>query len=192
MKKAVFFDRDGVINENVPDITKPAQFRLIPGVPAAIKRLNASGYLVVVVTNQPVIAKGLCSFEDVEKIHDKMNRLLKDGGAHIDALYVCPHHPEKGHPGEIKELKIDCECRKPKPALILRAAKDLDIDLHGSWVIGDSLTDVAAGRNAGTNTILLSNGGGCGSLEEKKLAGVKPDHLCADLSQALKVISSNK
>ena len=192
MKKAIFLDRDGVINENVPSLTKPEQFRLIHDVSASIKRFNETGYLVVVVTNQPGIAKGFSSFKDMEKIHAKMNGLLKEGGAHIDALYLCPHHPEKGHPGEIEELKIDCECRKPKPGLILRAAKDLDIDLHGSWIIGDSLTDVAAGKNAGLKTILLSNGGNCGSREEKKLVDVKPDHLCANISQALKIILPNK
>jgi histidinol-phosphate phosphatase family protein len=192
MKKAVFLDRDGVINENVSDLAKPEQFRLNPDVPAAIKKINASGYLVVVVTNQPGIAKGFCSYKEVEKIHDKMNGLLGERGAHIDALYMCPHHPEKGHCGEIEELKIDCECRKPKPGLIHAAAKDLDIDLHRSWVIGDSLTDIAAGKKAGTKTILLSNGGGCGSREEKRLAGEKPDFLCADLAHALKIILPNK
>jgi D-glycero-D-manno-heptose 1,7-bisphosphate phosphatase len=192
MKKAIFLDRDGVINENVSDLAKPEQFKLIPDVPDAIKRINASGYLAVVVTNQPGIAKGFCSFKDMEKIHDKMNRLLKEKGAHIDALYMCPHHPEKGHLGEIEGLKTDCECRKPKPGLILRAAKDLGIDLHASWMIGDSFTDILAGKSAGTKTILLSNGGGCGSMEEKGLAGVKPDYLCEDLSHALNVILSNK
>jgi histidinol-phosphate phosphatase family protein len=192
MKRAIFLDRDGVINENVPDLTKAEQFRMFPGVAGAIKRLNTSGYLVVVVTNQPGIAKGFISIKSMEKIHDKMNRLLQEEGAYIDALYVCPHHPEKGHPGEIGELKIGCECRKPKPGLILRAAKDLGIDLHASWTIGDSLTDIVAGKEAGTKTILVSNGGGCGSREEKKIKDVRPDNLCSDLSQALKIIMSNK
>ncbi len=190
MKKAVFLDRDGVINENVHDLVRPEQVALIPGAAEGIRKINESGFLVVVITNQPVIAKGFCTFEDVEMIHDRMRDLLAKEGARIDAVYVCPHHPEKGHPGEVLELKIDCPCRKPKPGLFLQAAKDLGIDLASSWAVGDSPSDVAAGKAAGTKTVYITSGGGSGSREEKRLSGIKADFTASDLPGAVKIILS--
>ena len=117
--------------------------------------INESEYLAIVVTNQPVIARGELSFEELNDIHDKMETLLGDDGAYLDGIYYCPHHPHKGFEGERPELKIDCECRKPKPGMILQAAKDFNIDLNESWIIGDGERDVLAGKSAGCKTALL-------------------------------------
>ena len=124
---------------------------------AAIRKINESGYLAVVVTNQPVIARGEVSFEELEEIHNKMETLLGKEGAYLDAIYYCPHHPHKGYEGERPELKIECDCRKPKPGMLFKAAEDFNIDLSQSWMIGDGENDVKAGSNAGCKTVLLSD-----------------------------------
>lgn len=154
-QKAIFLDRDGTINKYVGFLTKPEQFELIPGVADAVKMINKSGYLAIVVTNQPVIARGECTWEELRAIHDKMETELGRDGAFIDAIYVCPHHPDKGFDGERPEYKKDCDCRKPKPGLMLQAAKDLNIDLSLSYMIGDSERDIEAGRNAGCRDSFL-------------------------------------
>ncbi len=154
-QKAIFLDRDGTINKHIGFLRKPDEFELLPGVADAIKKINSSGYLAIVVTNQPVIARGEVTFEGLEEIHNKMETLLGQQGAYIDALYFCPHHPHKGYEGEVPELKIECDCRKPKPGLLLRAAKDFNIDLSVSWMIGDGANDIGAGKNAGTHTVLI-------------------------------------
>jgi len=188
MKKAIFLDRDGVINENVKDLVKVSQLKLLPNVAEAIKKINDSGYLVVIITNQPIISKGFCTFEDMEKIHDKMKQIISEKGAFIDKIYICPHHPEKGFPKEIVELKIDCSCRKPKPGLFLQAIKELDIDFKKSWSIGDSNSDTEAAEKAGLKTILLSSGGGSGSKHESELKDSKPDFVKKDLLEAVEFI----
>lgn len=161
-QKAVFLDRDGTINKYVGFLTKPEQFELIPGVPDAIKKINKSGYLAIVVTNQPVIARGDCTWEELEQIHDKMETELGKEGAFLDAIYICPHHPDKGFEGERPEYKFDCDCRKPKPGLLLQAAKDFNIDLSQSIMIGDSERDAEAGLGAGCRESILieTNEGG--------------------------------
>lgn len=148
-QKAIFLDRDGTINKMVGFVTKPEQFELIEGAAEAIKTINKSGYLAIVVTNQPVIARGDCTFEELQIIHDKMETELGKVGAFVDAIYVCPHHTDKGFEGERPEYKCNCDCRKPKPGLLLQAAKDFNIDLLESYMIGDSHRDVEAGENAG-------------------------------------------
>lgn len=148
-QKAIFLDRDGTINKMVGFVTKPEQFKLIEGAAEAIKTINKSGYLAIVVTNQPVIARGDCTFEELQTIHDKMETELGKVGAFVDAIYVCPHHTDKGFEGERPEYKFNCDCRKPKPGLLLQAAKDFNIDLSESYMIGDSHRDVEAGENAG-------------------------------------------
>ena len=147
-QKAIFLDRDGTINKMVGFVTKPEQFELIEGAAEAIKAINKSGYLAIVVTNQPVIARGDCTFEELQTIHDKMETELGKVGAFVDAIYVCPHHTDKGFEGERPEYKCNCDCRKPKPGLLLQAAKDFNIDLSESYMIGDSHRDVEAGENA--------------------------------------------
>ena len=148
-RKAIFLDRDGTINKMVGFVTKPEQFELIEGAAEAIKAINKSGYLAIVVTNQPVTARGDCTFEELQTIHDKMETELGKVGAFVDAIYVCPHHTDKGFEGERPEYKCNCNCRKPKPGLLLQAAKDFNIDLSESYMIGDSHRDVEAGENAG-------------------------------------------
>lgn len=157
-QKAVFLDRDGTINRYVGFLRKEEEFELLPGAAAAIGAINASGYLAVVVTNQPVIARGEVTVSELQNVHNKMETLLGYDGAFVDAIYYCPHHPHKGYEGEIPELKVDCDCRKPKPGMLLQAAKDLNIDLSASWMVGDSENDVKAGIAAGCKTALIGNG----------------------------------
>ena len=156
-QKAVFLDRDGTINKYVGFLRDIDEFELLDGAADAIKRINASGYLAIVVTNQPVIARGEVSFEELERIHNKMETLLGKEGAYLDAIYFCPHHPHKGYKGERPELKFDCNCRKPKPGMLLKAAQDFNIDLAQSWMIGDGENDIRAGQNAGCRTALIGN-----------------------------------
>lgn len=148
-QKAVFLDRDGTINRYVGFLRDIDEFELLSGVAEAIRRLNDSGYLVIVVTNQPVIARGEVTLEELEQIHQKMETLLGEKGAYVDAVYFCPHHPDKGFEGERPEYKIECECRKPKPGMLLKAAEDYHIDLNRSWMVGDGKNDVEAGKAAG-------------------------------------------
>ncbi len=156
-QRAVFLDRDGTINKYAGFLRNIDEFELLDGVAEAIKKINASGYLAIVVTNQPVIARGEVSFEELQEIHNKMETLLGEQGAYVDAIYFCPHHPHKGYAGEKPELKIDCECRKPKPGMLIQAAKDFNIDLKNSWMIGDGENDILAGKNAGCHTALIQS-----------------------------------
>lgn len=157
-QKAVFIDRDGTINKYVGFLRNIDEFELIDGVADAIKKINAFGYLAIVITNQPVIARGEVSFEELEEIHNRMETLLGKEGAYLDAIYYCPHHPHKGYEGECPELKFDCDCRKPKPGMLLKAANDFNIDLSLSWMIGDGEIDIKAGINAGCKTALIGEG----------------------------------
>lgn len=156
-QKAIFLDRDGTINKYVGFLRNIDDFELIDGVGEAIKKINASGYLAVVVTNQPVIARGEVTYKELEEIHNKMETLLGFEGAYLDAIYFCPHHPHKGYEGEIQELKIDCDCRKPKPGLLIRAAQELNIDLSRSFMVGDGENDIKAGKAAGCKTVLITD-----------------------------------
>ena len=148
-QKAIFLDRDGTINVYKGFLTKAEYFELIPGAAEAIKLINRSGFLTIVVSNQPIIARGECTFAELQTIHNRMETLLGQEGAFVDAIYYCPHHPDKGFEGERPEYKIDCNCRKPKSGLFLQAAKDWNIDLSASYMIGDSERDVEAGNAAG-------------------------------------------
>lgn len=154
-QKAVFLDRDGTINKYVGFLRDIDEFELLPGVAEAVKLINASGYLAIVVTNQPVIARGEVTVPQLQEIHNKMETLLGTEGAYLDAIYYCPHHPHKGYEGEVPELKIDCDCRKPKPGMLLKAAEEFNIDLSQSWMIGDGENDIKAGKAAGCRTALI-------------------------------------
>lgn len=156
-QKAVFLDRDGTINKYVGFLRKAEQFELINGVAEAIKRINISGYLAIVVTNQPVIARGEVTVEELEQIHCKMETLLGKEGAYVDRIYYCPHHPHKGFDGEVAELKIDCDCRKPKPGMLWKASQEFNIDLNQSFMIGDGENDVKAGTAAGCKSVLIGD-----------------------------------
>ena len=155
-QKAIFLDRDGTINKYIKFLHDVNRFELLPGVAEAIKKINELGYLTIVVTNQPVLARGEITFEELKNIHNKMEVLLGNEGAYVDRIYFCPHHPHSGYEGEIKELKIDCECRKPKPGMLMKAAEEFHIDLEKSWMVGDSMVDIQAGDSAGCKTVLIS------------------------------------
>ena len=157
-QKAIFLDRDGTLNKYVGFLRSVDEMELVDGASEAIKLINKSGYLAVVITNQPVIARGEITVSQLQEIHNKMETLLGKDGAYIDALYYCPHHPHKGYEGEIPELKIDCDCRKPKPGLLLRASEDYNIELSSSYMIGDSDSDVEAGKAAGCRSIKIEEG----------------------------------
>jgi D-glycero-D-manno-heptose 1,7-bisphosphate phosphatase len=179
-QKAIFLDRDGTINVYKNFVANAEDFSLINGAGDAIRMINNSGFLAIVITNQPVIARGECSVEDLENIHWKMETDLGKDGAYIDDLFYCPHHPDRGFPGERPEYKIDCDCRKPKPGLILRAAAKYNIDLSASWMAGDDMRDVLAGKAAGCKTALIS------SVSEQKgdtpMPAI-PDMICASLRE---------
>lgn len=155
-QKAVFLDRDGTINKYVGFLKNIDDFELQEHVAKAINLLNHSKYLVIVVTNQPVIARGEVTTEGLNEIHNKMETLLGQEAAYIDALYYCPHHPNKGYEGERIEYKIECDCRKPKPGMLIKAAEEYNIDLSQSWMIGDGENDIKAGIAAGCKTILIN------------------------------------
>ena len=157
-QKAVFIDRDGTINKYVGFLRNIQEFELIDGITEAIKKINASGYLAIVVTNQPVIARGEVTWNELEEIHNKMETLLGLEGAYLDGIYFCPHHPHKGYEGEVVELKIECDCRKPKPGMLLKAAEDFNINLRQSYMIGDGENDIKAGIAAGCKTVLIGEG----------------------------------
>ena len=156
-QKAIFLDRDGTINKYVGFLRDINEFELIDGVVEAIKKINHSEYLCIVITNQPVIARGEVTFDELDQIHNKMETLLGNEGCFIDGLYFCPHHKDKGFAGEIVELKFDCECRKPKPGMLFQAAKDYNIDLSQSYMIGDDKNDVLCGKNAACKTGLIGD-----------------------------------
>ena len=156
-QKAIFLDRDGTINRHIGFLRRPEELELLPGAAEAIKLINSSGYLAIVITNQPVIARGEVTTSQLNLIHMKLETELGKQGAYIDGLYYCPHHPDKGFEGEVVELKIDCDCRKPKPGLILRASRDLNIEIGNSWMIGDNGRDIGCGKNAGCKTALVEN-----------------------------------
>lgn len=166
-QKAVFLDRDGTLNKYVGFLRNIDDLELIEGTAEAVRNINNSGYLAIVVTNQPVIARGEVTVLELTEIHNKLETLLGLEGAYIDAIYYCPHHPHKGYEGEIPELKFDCDCRKPKPGMLLQAAKDFNIDLSQSYMVGDSENDILCGKNAGCKTVLI----GQGSFDQDMTAG---------------------
>lgn len=156
LQKAVFLDRDGTLNVYKGFITSPEQIELIDGVAEAVKAFNKLGFLAIIITNQPVIARGECTAEALNKIHNRIEMLLGEKGAYIDGIYYCPHHPHKGYEGEIAELKIQCKCRKPAAGMIFKAKDDFNIDLAKSYMVGDCEIDVECAENAGCKPIFLS------------------------------------
>lgn len=180
-RRAVFLDRDGTLNREVNHLSSAEQLELLPGTAAAVRRLNRSGTLAVVITNQPVVARGDITLDGLSQVHARLEAQLGAGGAFLDGIYVCPHHPDKGFPGEIPELKGPCLCRKPEPGLIDQACRDLGIGRADSWMIGDTTSDVEAGRRAGVRTVLLRSGHAGGDGKH----AVRPDYTCPDLANAV-------
>lgn len=182
-QRAVFLDRDGTLNTYVGRVTEPDQLAVTEDAYAALAALNDSDYLAIVVTNQPVVARGECSPHDLEQIHRKLETTLGARSVFVDGLYHCPHHPDRGYPGENPLYKVDCTCRKPAIGLVEKAARAYHIDLSASWFIGDTTVDVQTGRNAGTRTILLR--AGVGGADAKYPATA--DFVAGDLKEAIKI-----
>lgn len=154
----ILLDRDGTVNVEKGRITRPDEIELTAGIAAAIKQAHAAGYLAAIVTNQPVVARGDCTFAELDEIHGRLEMLLAESHAYVDGIYVCPHHPDRGFEGEVPELKGPCRCRKPNTGLIDDAAQELNLDLARTWLIGDSSTDVACALAAGLFPVLVSTG----------------------------------
>ncbi|WP_051442715.1 HAD-IIIA family hydrolase [Mesorhizobium sp. WSM3626] len=183
-QKAVFLDRDGCINVDHGHIDRPERFELIEGAAAAIACFNRAEYRTIVVTNQPVVARGDCSVRDLRMIHNKMETELGRSGAFVDAIYFCPHHPDRGFVGEVEALKIRCECRKPSTGMVDKAVEAFNIDRSQSWIIGDSSTDVALAKRSGIRSILVETGAGGWDRKYQ----VMPDYTVSDLFEAAKFI----
>jgi histidinol-phosphate phosphatase family protein len=187
-QRAVFLDRDGTLIPDKDGLRTAEGLELLPGVAGAIRELNHHAWRTVVVTNQPVIAKGFCTEAELQRTHHKLETLLGMEHAFLDRIYFCPHHPEKGFPGERPELKIDCDCRKPRTGMIQRAVADLNIDLAQSWLIGDTTVDSQTARNAGLKSILVRTGhGGRDGRHE-----AKPDFTCDTLAEAVRFILQDR
>ena len=180
----MFVDRDGTLNREVSHLRSPDQLELLDGVPEAIRKLNSAGRPVVVITNQAVIARGECSETSATRDSQQIGNRAGNSGAYLDAIYYCPHHPDGGYEGERPELKIKCSCRKPAIGLIEQAARDLNLDLSRSWLIGDTSRDIETARNAGLRSILVQTGyaGGDGAYS------VAPDRICSDLLDAVNIL----
>jgi D-glycero-D-manno-heptose 1,7-bisphosphate phosphatase len=180
---AVFVDRDGTINVDVDFLTSPSQLQLIPRSAEAIKELNDLGIPVVVITNQSGIARGLISEDDLRNIHVALDEMLKQYGASVSAYYYCPHHPD----GEVAQYAKECDCRKPKPGMLFAARNDFGYNLQRSFVIGDKVRDVEAGKNVGAVAIQVSTG--YGELEKDLCADIR-DYYAIDLFDAVQFIKS--
>lgn len=186
-QKCIFLDRDGTINKYVGFLRNADQVELEPRAAEAIQRINESEYLAVVITNQPVIARGECSLEELNHTHNRLYTLLGREGAYLDGLYFCPHHPDKGFEDEVPELKFECDCRKPKTGMLKKAEADFNADLSNSWFIGDTTMDVQTGKHAGMHTIMLQSGD-----PKKEKYDVTPDAVADDLLHAVEKILSGE
>jgi D-glycero-D-manno-heptose 1,7-bisphosphate phosphatase len=182
---AIFIDRDGTLTDEVGYVNHQSRLRLLPRSAEAIRRLNRAGLPTIMVTNQSGVARGYFSEEVLAAVNAALVEQLKAEGAHLDALYVCAHHPTEGVP----PLRADCECRKPKPGLLLRAAADLGLDLRASWMIGDKPSDITVGHRVGARTVLVLTGYGLGEWEYRRATfPVAPDHVVPDLLDAVELI----
>ncbi len=187
MNKAVFIDRDGTLNREVDFLSEPEQLQLIEGTVEALKLLKNLGYKLVVITNQSGIARGYFTEADLHKIHSTLQEMLKANGVELDAIYYCPHHPSEGSAPYVQK----CDCRKPLPGMILAAAELLQIDLSKSYMIGDKLSDIETGKNAGCRTILVQTGYGLKSVQQLGDTDIQPDWICANLLAAAQCIANN-
>lgn len=193
--RAVFLDRDGTINELVyfPELglidspLNPEQFKLIPGAAEAIRLFNELGFKVIVVSNQPAVAKGKMTMELFEEVKAKMRILLAEAGARIDGEYYCLHHPE----AKLPELRVHCDCRKPKPGLLIKAAKDFDLNLGECYMIGDGITDVMAGQAVGCKTVLIGRLK-CDLCRVMDDFGVKPRYIVPNIIEAYKIVERER
>lgn len=188
MKRAVFIDRDGTISEEVGYINHASRFRLFPYAAAAIRLLNDNDWLAIVTTNQAGVARGYFSEDMIQTVHERMTNELANDGAKLDAIYYCAHHPSVGEP----PYRFECDCRKPKPGLISKAAGDFVIDLSQSWMVGDRYSDVELARNAGVKSMFVLSGYGRGEWEHQRASWKEePDLVAEDLLQAVRHIVSS-
>ena len=183
-QKCIFLDRDGTVNKYKGLINRDEQLELEDLVVEALKKINESGYLAIIVTNQPVVARGMCSIKDVEYIHSKLQTLLGEQGVYVDDIIFCPHHPDKGYPDENPTYKIECDCRKPAIGMIDSMVEKYNIDLEKSWMIGDTTIDIQTGKNAGLRTVLLQTGQAGGDNKFQ----VTPDIKAKNLLEAVDTI----
>ncbi len=184
-RRAVFIDRDGTVSEEVGYVNHPTRYRVFPYTAEAIKLLNDAGLLAVLVTNQAGVARGYFAEAMIETVHNVLRQELARGGARLDAIYYCPHHPSVGVP----PYRLDCDCRKPRPGLIQRAAREFDLDLAGSWMIGDRYGDIELARNAGVRAAFVLSGYGRGEWEYQRAAWQhEPDLVADDLLAAVQEI----
>jgi D-glycero-D-manno-heptose 1,7-bisphosphate phosphatase len=185
-RRAVFIDRDGTISEEVGYVNHPSRYRVFPYAAEAIKQLNEAGWLAVLITNQAGVARGYFTEDVIGAVHTLLAQELERGGARLDAIYYCPHHPSVGEP----PYRLDCDCRKPRPGLIRRAADELDIDLAASWMVGDRYSDTELARNAGTRAALVLSGYGRGEWEYQRGAWRhQPDLVAENLLEAVRTIT---
>ncbi len=184
-RRAVFIDRDGTISEEVGYINHPSRFRLFPFSAAAIKLLNESGWLAIVITNQAGVARGYFSEDMIQTIHERLRRDLESEGARLDAIYYCAHHPSVGQP----PYRLECDCRKPKPGLISRAVEEFDIDPSSSWMVGDRYSDIELARNAGIHSAFVMTGYGRGEWEHQQANWEhRPELIAENLLEAAEAI----
>ena len=173
MRRAVFLDRDGTLNREVGYIGDPAGLELLPGVPAALARLATAGFALVVVTNQSAIGRGIYTRAQIDAVHARLTGELAAGGAPLDGLFVCPHAPQDG-----------CDCRKPRPGLFMQARDALELDLAGSFMVGDTVKDMAAARAAGVRPVYVTSGWGERDRAATLAAGLPAEDVAADLAVA--------
>jgi histidinol-phosphate phosphatase family protein len=187
--QAVFLDRDGVINQEVDLLCRGEQLVLIPGAAEAIRRLNDEGVLAIVVTNQPVVARNLCTEDDVRHLHDRLVAMLdEEASARIDAVFYCPHHPETHHPDGNPAYRGPCECRKPKTGMLDQARMEFDLEYSRCFLVGDSTRDIQTGANAGCRTVLVRTG----YAGRDGFYDAEPDMIAADLCEAVDMILANQ
>ena len=185
MKRAVFIDRDGTISEEVGYINHPSRFRLFPYSAPAIKKLNDNGWVAIVITNQAGVARGYFSEDLITQVHQKMRQDLERHNAQLDAIFYCAHHPTVGEP----PYRADCNCRKPKPGLVQRAATELDVELDQSWMVGDRYSDIQLARNAGLRSAFVLSGYGRGEWEHQRTSWKQqPDLVAENLLEAVEAI----
>lgn len=183
-RPAVFFDRDGTLTVEGDWVRSAAELVLLEGAADAIARLRQAGYAVVLITNQSAVARGLISEAELTAIHADLAARLAESGAHLDGIYACPHHPTEGHP----PYRRECDCRKPKSGLIECAARELDLDLGKSWIVGDAERDLRAGAHLGLRGILVATGKGAAEHRRLSAAGRAPEYFTADARSAVDLI----
>lgn len=178
----VFMDRDGTVSKEIGYVNHPARYELLPRTAAAIRKLNQAGIKALLTTNQAGVARGYFKEDMIWKVHDKLERLLKEKDAYLDSIYYCPHHPDVGE-GKYRQ---DCDCRKPKPGLLIQGKEEFDLDLTKSYMIGDKISDVEVGQEVGAKGVLVLTGYGLGAYEyEREQWNVEPDYIAKDLLDAV-------